>query len=249
MKLDLLSTSVLSLLLGAAITLLACPRKPDVVTPEIIAANTSPPLTQPLTQPPASGQSGQPGKAGKGAVGDAVNKLLGKKVAVKHREKGQECSREKVAGNAEARAADSEEFRPSREGKCNTDADCTAGKNGRCSMVGGGRLPPYASCVYDGCYVDADCGTKRACHCGGAPSSGHFCEQGNCAVDADCGVNGYCSPSLGGCGNYGGVVGNFCHTSNDDCMNDDECMDKPGGYCAYSQEAQKWQCSYGHCVG
>jgi hypothetical protein len=243
MKLDLVSTSVLSLLVAASVTLLACPRKPDPVTnvtPEVIGANTTSP----------GGERG----GEKGAVGDAVNKLFGKKVAKVHREKGEECSREKVAGNAEARAGQEGdvEYRPAREAKCSKDAECTAGKNGRCSMVGGGRLPPYAACVYDGCYVDADCGAKSACACGGAPNDGHSCEQGNCAVDADCasgGGTGYCSPSLGSCGNYGGSIGNFCHTAKDDCMNDDECMDKPGGYCAYSQEAGKWQCSYGHCVG
>ncbi len=236
MKVDLVSVAVVSVLVGASVTLIACPRNPETVTPEVIAANT--------TTPP-------PGTASKGAIGDAVNTVLGKKVAKVHREKGQECSREKVAGNAEVRAAKEGDVdtRPMREGKCKTDAECTAGKNGRCSMVGGGRMPPYPACVYDGCYVDADCGSKRACDCGGSPSDGHFCEQGNCAVDADCGTNGYCSPSLGSCGNYGGTIGNFCHTSKDDCMNDDECMDKPGGYCGYSQEAAKWQCSYGHCVG
>lgn len=175
--------------------------------------------------------------------------MLGKKVAQNHRDKGAECSREKVAGNAKADAALGQQFRGGREPECASDSDCTAGKNGRCSMVGGRRLPPHAACVYDACYVDADCGAKRACDCGGEPSVGHHCMQGNCAVDADCGTNGYCSPSLGGCGNYAGVVGNFCHTPNDECMNDDECTDKPRGYCAYSQEAQKWQCSYGHCVG
>jgi hypothetical protein len=248
MKLDLVSTSVVSLLVAASVTLIACPRKPDAppvtaVTPEVIAANTT--TSKPPTPPPPEASN-----ASKGAIGDAVNKVLGKKVALQHREKGQECSREKVAGNAEARAPQEGDVpRPMREGKCKSDADCSAGKNGRCSMVGGGRLPPYAACVYDACYVDADCGSKNACSCGGSPSDGHTCEQGNCAVDADCGTNGYCSPSLGSCGNYGGTVGNFCHTSKDDCMNDDECTDKPGGYCAYSQEAQKWQCSYGHCVG
>jgi hypothetical protein len=243
MKLDLVSASVVSVLVAASVTLIACPRKPDAppvtaVTPEVIAANTTPP-----PNPPAE----------KGAISDAVNKVLGKKVALKHREKGEECSREKIAGNAEARAAQQGDVdvRPMREGKCKSDAECTAGKNGRCSMVGGGRMPPYPACVYDACYVDADCGAKHACDCGGSPGDGHRCEQGNCAVDADCGKSGegFCSPSLGSCGNYGGTIGNFCHTSKDDCMNDDECTDKPGGYCAYSQEAQKWQCSYGHCVG
>jgi hypothetical protein len=136
--------------------------------------------------------------------------------------------------------------------KCKSDAECTEGKNGRCAMTGGGRLPPHADCVYDQCFADADCGAKSECVCGGSPGRGNVCMQGNCATDADCG-DGYCSPSYGlSCGPYTGYVGNYCHTADDECTNDDECK-KGGkseyGYCAWYPELGHWKCGYGFCVG
>jgi hypothetical protein len=103
--------------------------------------------------------------------------------------------------------------------------------------------------VYDACYSDADCGKNSACECGGSAHDGHSCMGGNCAIDADCGEHGHCSPSLGGCGNYGGVIGNFCHTRADECVDDADCTERPDGFCGYSQQAGHWKCSYGHCVG
>lgn len=176
---------------------------------------------------------------------------VGKKVAVNHRATATPCSTDKVAGDVQTRAP---ELMPkgSAAPACQKDSDCTdekSGKNGRCAMTGGGRLPPRPSCVYDACAIDSDCGPKSACACGGAANDGHSCVAGNCATDADCGTDGFCSPSLGGCGNYGGTIGNYCHTPTDECTNNDECMAQPGGYCAWKDEVGHWQCSYGHCVG
>jgi hypothetical protein len=170
-------------------------------------------------------------------------------VPERHREAAVACSTDKVKGDAEPRAADAG-AKPSwgRTPECAKDADCTAGKNGRCSIAGGGRMPPYAQCIYDGCYADADCGKKSACICGSGAASGHYCMSGNCATDADCGAS-YCSPSLGSCGGYGGYVGNYCHGADDECTNDADCKSKDGGYCAWSEEVNHWRCSYNHCVG
>lgn len=165
---------------------------------------------------------------------------------VVHRATAETCSATKVQGNVEVRVDGDRSLRP---GRCAKDSECTAGKNGRCSMVGGGRLPPQADCVYDACYNDADCGTKSACECHGSANEGHECMGGNCAVDADCGAGGLCSPSLGHCGNYGGVIGNFCHVKADECSSDADCNGKPEGHCAFKEEVGHWQCAYGHCVG
>lgn len=135
--------------------------------------------------------------------------------------------------------------------ECSSDAECTKGKNGRCAMTGGGRMAPRPGCVYDQCFGDGECGAKSACVCGGGPGAGNYCRQGNCATDADCGGS-YCSPSYGlSCGPYGGIHGNYCHTEDDDCTNDDDCPKKGGehGYCAWHPDAGRWKCGYNHCVG
>lgn len=163
------------------------------------------------------------------------------RVPANHRAAGSACSTDKVAGDAEPELVE----RPDAE--CKRDADCTGGKNGRCAhFYGGGRRPPYAACIYDACVVDSDCGPKSACDCGTSPSDGHQCMGGNCAVDSDCGANSFCSPSMGSCGNYRGVVGNFCHTPTDECVDDADCA---GGYCAWKEEVGHWQCSTSQCMG
>ena len=136
------------------------------------------------------------------------------------------------------------------DAECAKDADCKEGKNGRCAMTGGGRMQPRPGCVYDKCFADADCGAKSACVCG-TTGVGNYCRPGNCATDADCG-NSYCSPSYGlSCGPYGGYHGNYCHTSDDECTNDDDCAGKgnESGYCAWHPEASRWKCGHNHCVG
>ncbi len=169
------------------------------------------------------------------------------RTAKAHRATAVACNAEPVVGNVGKQAATANEAPPAQ---CAKDADCTAGNRGRCAMVGGGRLRPSAQCVYDACMQDADCGPRSECACGTGPAAGNRCMAGNCATDADCG-EGMCSPTLGSCGNYGGYVGNYCHTAADECTNDDECTatDRGNGYCAYSKETSNWRCSYGHCVG
>jgi hypothetical protein len=126
---------------------------------------------------------------------------------------------------------------------CASSSDCTAGLDGSCDPVGG-----TCACGYDACLVDSDCGsgTTTACACdgfyGGAGSSGSpiRCVPANCRLDSDCGPGGYCSPSvLGGCGNP--TTGFFCHTGDDECGNDSDCV-APLDVCIYSQERSHWIC-------
>jgi len=135
---------------------------------------------------------------------------------------------------------------------CQSDDECTEGTNGRC-------LPNrfQNECSYDDCFADSDCG-GGACLCrgarGGVGSYGaNQCVGGNCGTDADCGPGGYCSPSLGDCGDYGGVVGYYCRTCEDECLDDSDCTEETsvfgGGYCAYNPAVGHWACSYSQCAG
>jgi hypothetical protein len=145
---------------------------------------------------------------------------------------------------------------------CERDSDCTMGNNGRClpqSRING------TYCSYDACTTDTDCPSGQLCECGqvGFPPqygrTANTCIQSNCRVDADCaGGSGFCSPTFDyGCGSYSGIVGYYCHTSNDDCTSDDECNAQGsspngapgGGFCAWMPETGKWSCSYSHCSG
>jgi hypothetical protein len=89
------------------------------------------------------------------------------------------------------------------------------------------------------------------CTCDQEGERGYYCKAGNCAIDGDCAESGYCSPSWSSsCGAFLGVVGWYCHTKKDECVNDSECTkDKQQGYCAFDQVKKYWRCGYGHCVG
>jgi hypothetical protein len=142
-------------------------------------------------------------------------------------------------------------------GTCCYDEDCVAGARGRCVEV----HREGNSCSYDLCAQDSDCTTGGPCACGnstgdaGALSNdtlGDICLGGNCQVDSDCDGGEFCSPSFGSCGNYYGVVAYYCHTPEDECTNDDECVDdtQPGaGFCMYSPDVSHWLCQYTQCVG
>jgi hypothetical protein len=87
------------------------------------------------------------------------------------------------------------------------------------------------------------------CACeGGARADNNACLSGNCRTDADCGNAGYCSPTLGPCGNYAGVTSYYCHTPQDECLDDGDCGGALG-YCAYSDAAGHFKCSNAQCVG
>lgn len=128
---------------------------------------------------------------------------------------------------------------------CATDAHCTDGVNGRCEERRG------TACTYDECFEDSECNTGGPCACeGGFWSDSNACLLGNCRTDADCG-DGYCSPSFGDCGDYAGVIGYYCHTPEDTCIDDADCggSDMGPGYCMYRPEVARWACGYGQCVG
>ena len=130
--------------------------------------------------------------------------------------------------------------------QCATHADCTEGANGRCSDEA--RFPG-TYCTYDECFSDDDCG-GNACVCGGGSAGNNVCVTGECATDGDCGLNGYCSPTLGGCGPFGGTVGYFCHGELDTCTNDSDCDEtSPEGYCRYFEDTGAWACATGQCDG
>jgi len=155
--------------------------------------------------------------------------------------------------------------------QCRTNADCTASGNGWCVGTGSafattaaatsrGALAPGCHCSYDACATDADCSTGGPCACRPAaqgqaivapvPATGNVCLMGNCKVDADCGAGGYCSPSFGSCGSYAGVVGYYCHTARDTCVDDSDCTARGGaGDCRYNPTAGAWACSTSMCVG
>lgn len=162
---------------------------------------------------------------------------------LEHRAAGATCDNQRAPG-----------VQPDGDGpgvSCQSDADCTDGDNGRC--VGNSHDGWY--CTYDECFADSDCGNDAVCECGGGWRSDHnVCVSGNCRTDADCGDDGYCSPSLGDCGNYDGVVGYFCHTRKDECIDDADCGDGSDDgwgspYCMYDSGVGHWRCSTSHCAG
>jgi hypothetical protein len=133
---------------------------------------------------------------------------------------------------------------PKQQGDCKTDADCTAGKNGQCVDVYIGQGDSSAECRYDTCFSDADC-KAGPCECGD-PEGVHRCGGGSCRIDADC-KGSYCSPSPGDCGPGWGRSGWFCHTPNDECVDDSDCTKQGEGYCWFDARAAHWACRYGEC--
>lgn len=158
------------------------------------------------------------------------------RVPAVHRAEAEACDEERPPGSFED--GEQESFDPS---VCSKDADCTEGVRGRC-MGGRGVM-----CTYDECTLDSECSTGGPCQCANA----NTCLQGNCQVDDDCGGGGYCSPSMGTCGSYSGIIGYWCHTPADECVDDADCAaaDMGPGYCMFSPEAAHWLCSYTTCVG
>jgi Cys-rich repeat protein len=163
-----------------------------------------------------------------------------------HRPTGASCDTTRPPGiDTDAGAADS-----GIPTGCTSDADCTQGKNGRCS-------PPLHNgvgnrCTYDECFVDDDCGAGKACLCGtslGTTRSPSTCLPANCRSDADCGAGESCSPTLDtSCGPYDGIQGFYCHTPGDSCTSDAQCT-MPNGYCAWQPMLGKWACASAFCVG
>jgi len=128
-------------------------------------------------------------------------------------------------------------------GACVTDADCTAGINGRCGF---GRIGAF--CSYDTCFSDADCADGEACLCDGSnfDGGGNSCVPAACRTNNDCAPGFACSPTFGSCGHYTGFVAFECHTAADECTVDADCG---AGYCAFDATLAHWVCSTSECVG
>ena len=132
-----------------------------------------------------------------------------------------------------------------RDNTCNSDADCVDGRNGRCTAS------RFTQCSYDRCLTDAECTNDTGggvCGCSGSSiSDANVCLGGNCRIDADC-ASGFCSPSFGFCGEYDGVVAMYCHTEDDECLDDADCA-RQGAYCAFIPERERWACEDSFCQG
>jgi hypothetical protein len=128
-------------------------------------------------------------------------------------------------------------------GVCHSDSSCTNGTNGRCIETSGGALTCF--CTYDTCANDAACPTGQTCACHGSPytqGAGNTCTASNCRVDANCGSGGYCSPA-DNAGSCGSLLGYFCHTPNDQCLDDSDCPTGNGPMvCTYVMSASRWEC-------
>lgn len=125
---------------------------------------------------------------------------------------------------------------------CTEHADCTEGANGRCITRGRDGY----QCTYDLCFTDDDC--DFVCRCGSGYSANVCLRNGNCNVNADCGAGGFCSPTYGSCGDYSGTVAYYCHTPQDECVDDSDCGGYPN-YCAYDTVGGRWTCQDSHCAG
>ncbi|HSZ82865.1 MAG TPA: hypothetical protein VLA14_11315 [Polyangia bacterium] len=200
----------------------------------------------------AGGAGGTAGGAGVGSAGATGSGGMSGRVPAKHRASAAACSTDRPAGVcAVAVAAGTSAPTPA----CTKDSDCTAGSNGRCLELG--RVAA-CSCSYDMCTTDADCAqTGGPCACrpdaqgvvAPTTTSSNTCLAGDCRVDADCGAGGYCSPSLGSCGNYSGVTGYYCHTATDACVDDADCAAQGAGDCRYNPTKKAWDCETTQCAG
>lgn len=198
-----------------------------------------------------SGDSGPP-TADAGPPGDDAGPPRGRDAGPRDAGPPGCAVRRPAKHRARAEACDRERPRPDLPSDidptwsdCASHDDCTEGDNGRCTAGRDGY-----HCSYDRCFADADC--DGVCECGGDwGSDGNACKAGNCATDGDCGPEGFCSPSWGDCGDYGGVVGYYCHTCDDECIDDTDCGDGTwgSGYCAYSPLMDRWVCQDSWCAG
>lgn len=150
-----------------------------------------------------------------------------------HRAVAMDCTHERAAGDAMA-------GEPSES--CSADADCAAGINGRCLTTRGGAVFNY--CSYDACFADTECTGGSVCRCREAPNDANVCTVGNCVVDADCGVGGFCSPSVAHDRINLGVVGYYCHTASDLCLDDEDCRADGGlAKCTWFPDDARFACS------
>jgi hypothetical protein len=128
-------------------------------------------------------------------------------------------------------------------GECGSDAECTAGENGRCY---------YRRCTYDDCFSDSDCTGGGLCICAADndPLGNRCLPAGNCRTDADCTLAGsYCYPSIARACYFSGddIVGYYCSTPVDECRTDHDC--NYYGQCLYDTSRGHWICYDRSCPG
>lgn len=134
--------------------------------------------------------------------------------------------------------------------KCSRDSDCTAGKNGRCTVVGLGAV----ECTYDACASDDDCSGGGICGCRAGAGRANVCVRaGNCRSDADC-PGQYCALSTKGtCGGTGLLADTYyCTTRLDTCRVGSDCQSQNGiggaAACRYEPELGHFACVQLACV-
>lgn len=181
--------------------------------------------------------SGSGGSSSSSGSGSSSGSSSGGVAPVNHRPDDSQCLTQAPPGDCT--------FGGSSGGpNCSSDAQCVdAGVNGRCVTNNGGAA--FCYCTSDSCADDGACPTGQTCACHGSPYTGgvgNHCVPGNCRVDADCGVGGWCSPTYttSGCGSVGGY---YCHTPQDQCVNDSDCADAGSFYvCAFETNIGYWSC-------
>jgi hypothetical protein len=179
----------------------------------------------------STGSSGSSSGGSSSGSGGGSSSGSATRVPLHHRTGDQQCSQPAAAGNCSGgQPPDS----------CSSDAECTdAGLQARC--INDGPLPG-CHCTYDQCVHDTDCGGGKACACHGSTyvyDNGNSCVPGDCRVDSDCGTQSYCSPSDNPM-SCGALAGYFCHTPNDQCVDDSDCGSNAA--CAYDAGAKLWTC-------
>jgi hypothetical protein len=186
---------------------------------------------------PAMGEADA--EAGAPEDADSSPGVASSKVPLEHRPVPAQCSQPRAAGATACNA-------PIDAGCGGSDQSCTAGLDGRCTcLLTASSTTEDERCTYDDCLADSDCG-NGVCYCLFIDSS-HFSwrnvclTRGNCTVDSDCGSGGYCSLSDSGWA----PAQSFCHTPQDECVNESDCMDVPNtDSCAYDAGKGLWTCQW-----
>lgn len=154
------------------------------------------------------------------------------------------CSNHSVHRHTAVPCNKTEEFEPCAESNpvmstCAGDSDCGAYPPGVCSGP-----DFYCSCKYP-CTHDDECGAGAICVCNTGGSHPFYnylgCMRAGCRSDADC-DGAHCSLAFGRCFE---LLGFYCHTPEDECGGDRDCIDLDlGDRCAYSEETGRWYCDY-----
>jgi hypothetical protein len=135
---------------------------------------------------------------------------------------------------------------------CTTDAECSAGPNGRCAMtvqLTDDGLKSFCGCRYS-CSSDAECGEGKVCVCGGflgLEDDWSVCAPASCITGADC-PSGECGLSA----YYDGCTTNLqlgCRAEGDACRTSDGCTTDGGAFlqCVLPDMSTTWDCKATTC--